>query len=376
MTEPIAVTREMIEAWADDASGPVALHLRQKLLPVEGEDGVIFPPTYADIGYNIDTLSDGTKVATIDSVGSQANRIEPLFKRRGLAPLVPQITIRFGNEKSVSLLDIGHRLADAAVRNSTLADEVRSAFEALQLRGDAEPIARLAPTSLVFGVWDSRGGGSKVPRLINSVIRAWQVEELTRSAVYIPPVDYAALEVFSEEDRETAEGNTKSPLAQKGFVHVPAGRAPGGILARGGIFRDVTVNLVALRRLNEGLPNGPTLRRYVLGLTLVAAVTPQDGFLRQGCLLAPDPAAPAAWVSVGRDGARTPVALPEQLVLAFAESAAKGFGVAPPRTVEFSSDRARRDVADQKAGTTTGRGGRKGASRKSAASEGDDGDEG
>ena len=53
---------------------------KQKLLPVEGEGGVIFPPTYADIGYNIDTLSDGTKVATIDSVGSQANRMEPIFK--------------------------------------------------------------------------------------------------------------------------------------------------------------------------------------------------------------------------------------------------------------------------------------------------------
>jgi hypothetical protein len=33
----------------------------RKLVPVEGEGGVIFPPTYADIGYNIDTLSDGTK---------------------------------------------------------------------------------------------------------------------------------------------------------------------------------------------------------------------------------------------------------------------------------------------------------------------------
>src|SRR6185437_16704583 len=75
-----AITHDLIHTWADDRDGPVALHSRQKLLPVEGEDGVIFPPTYADIGYNIDTLSDGSQVATIDSVGAQANRMEPIFK--------------------------------------------------------------------------------------------------------------------------------------------------------------------------------------------------------------------------------------------------------------------------------------------------------
>lgn len=350
MSEPTPVTPEMIEAWANDPAGPVALHLRQKLLPAEGEDGVVFPPTYADIGYNIDTLSDGTKVATIDSVGSQANRIEPLFKHGELATLVPQITIRFGNEKSVSLLDVGHRLADASVRNSALRSEVETAFDAVRSRGDAEPIARLAPTSLVFGAWDSRGDGAKLPRLLNSIVRAWNVEPLRRSAVYIPPVDYAALEVFTDEDREKAEGNTKSPLAQKGFVHVPAGAAPGGIVVRGGIFRDVTLNLVALRRLNEDLPSGPMLRRYVLGLTLAAATAPQDGFLRQGCLLVPDPATAAAWVGVGRDGMRQPLALPEQVVLGFARSAAERFGVAAPRSVDFDPAAARQEVGEEKKG--------------------------
>src|SRR5215475_1264647 len=106
MTELLKLTHGEINKWADDLQGPVALYLKQKLLPVEGEGGVIFPPTYADIGYNIDALSDGTKVATIDSVGSQANRMEPIFKARKpgepenpLAKLVPQIDITYGNEK-------------------------------------------------------------------------------------------------------------------------------------------------------------------------------------------------------------------------------------------------------------------------------------
>jgi CRISPR-associated protein Csb1 len=74
------LSQDTINSWIDP-KGPVALVLREHLAPVEGENAVFFPPTYADIGYNIDTLSDGTKVATVDSVGSQANRMEPIFTR-------------------------------------------------------------------------------------------------------------------------------------------------------------------------------------------------------------------------------------------------------------------------------------------------------
>ena len=105
LSPPSEETTRLFDAWLD-AKGPVALRLRQRLLPVEADDsgrGVIFPPTYADIGYNVDTLADGTRVATIDTVGSQANRLEPIFKSTGkndkgeelnlLASLVPQIEI-------------------------------------------------------------------------------------------------------------------------------------------------------------------------------------------------------------------------------------------------------------------------------------------
>src|SRR5215468_6394659 len=111
MTEPLKLTQDDFTKWVDDARGPVALHLKQTLLPVEGEGGVIFPPTYADVGYNIDELSDGTKVATIDSVGSQANRMEPIFgSDPELRKLVPQVSIELDAGKSVSVLEAGHRL--------------------------------------------------------------------------------------------------------------------------------------------------------------------------------------------------------------------------------------------------------------------------
>lgn len=351
---PIQATEDMIDSWADDPKGPVALHLKQALLPVEGKGAVVFPPTYADIGYNIDELSDGTKVATIDSVGSQANRMEPLFKAPPLAALVPQVSIQVGNEKSVSLLDAGHRLGDALVRCSDLNEEVRAAFEAFKERGDANPIAKLAPTTLVFGAWDSRGEGAKLPRIVQATVRAWNVEVLHRAAQYNPPVDYAAFDVFDEETKAKAEGNTKSPLAQQGFVHVPAiwrddakkERQLGGIVANGDIRRDVTVNLVALRAL--GGEDGAALRRYLLGLALSAATEPQDGFLRQGCLLTPDPDAPGNWVAIYRDGRRSVLRLDAEVVLAYAQTRAERFGVGTGRTVQFRKDLAVRDLEDKK----------------------------
>lgn len=353
-----AVTAKMMSTWANDLKGAVALHLRERLVPVEGPDGVVFPPTYAfedsrPAPYQIDTLSDGTKVAQVDSVGSQANRMEPLFKAaapgRGdnaLAALVPQVTISLGDDRSVSILDVGHRLGDAICRSSALAEAVQQAFADLQTKGDATAIAKLAPTSLVFGVWDSRGGQAKVPRIVQSVIRAWDVDPLTRSAQYNPPVDYSSLDVFTEDEKAKEEGNTKSPLAQLGFVHVPAAATHGGIVVRGGIHRDVTINLVALRQIDGA--DGSALREYVLGLALVAAAEPSDGYLRQGCLLTPDPDHPAAWHVIERNGRRTPVDLSPEAALELAQAAANRFGVGGGGVFPFQKERAKAAVAESK----------------------------
>ncbi len=348
MTEALKVTERDFNTWSDDERGPVALHLKQTLQPVEGEGGVIFPPTYADVGYNIDELSDGTKVVTIDSVGSQANRIEPIFKRDPYAALVPQVEIGYGNEKVLSILEAGHRLGDAVIRSTELQGPAQQAFRLLLDSSDASAIAKLAPTSLVFGVWDSRDTQAKLPRIVQSTVRAWDVSPLHRSAQYNPALDYAALEVFSEEDKQKAEGKAESPLAQRGFVHVPATGALGGVVARGPIVRDVAVNLVALRRLNG--ENGVALRRYILGLALVAAIEPMDAFLRQGCLLVADTGTPAQWTLVGRKGERTAVNLDENVVQAYALSAAKAFGVGQNKRVMFNKELAKQDArkADKK----------------------------
>lgn len=353
MEESFALTPAVITSWVDDNRGPVALHLGQRLMSVEGGGAVIFPPTYADVGYNIDVLSDGTKVATIDSVGSQANRLEPIFRagRSGeaenqLATLVPQLWIRYGDGKEVSILDAGHRLGDALIRASSLAEKAQAAFRRFLDADDASDIARIAPTSLVFGVWDSRDTQAKLPRILQAVVRAWDIEPLKRSAQYNPPIDYAALGVFSEEDKSKQEGDPKSPLAKRGFVHVPAGEALGGVLVRGHISRDVTINLVALRRLRG--EDAPAMRRYVLGLALVAATAPFDGFLRQGCLLTPDPSQPASWTIVAVDGTRTAVSLDHDEAAKFARGARETFRVVEDQSFAFESSLAKADLSEGK----------------------------
>jgi CRISPR-associated protein Csb1 len=377
--QPTKLTHDIIHAWADDPKGPVALHLKQKLVSVEeGDHTVIFPPTYADIGYNIDTLSDGTKVATIDSVGSQANRIEPIFKTTGnddsgkeknlLASLVPQIEISYGDQKKISILEAGHRLGDAIIRcvgkgekddkEFDLRQAAQEAFFDFLNENDASAIAKLAPTSLVFGVWDSRDTQAKLPRIVKSEIRAWDVEVLHRAAQYVPPIDYSALEVFTPEEKEMQEGKPGSQLAKRGYVHVPAvwrddarkERVLGGIIIRGAIERDVTINLIALRRLaGKDDEKSLKLRRYILGLSLVAATAPLDLFLRQGCLLVPDHQTPSQWKQVKRDGTRDTINLTEEVVTKYVKDAAKSFEVGANRNVMFDKLRANEDKEKEKA---------------------------
>lgn len=378
----LEVTQALLDQWATDLNGPVALHLKQRLLPVEGEGGVIFPPTYADIGYNIDTLSDGTRVATIDSVGSQANRLEPIFKsalggqpKNPLAELVPQIEIVLHEKKSRngedphkekrSIFDLAHRAADAVVQSSpTLSADVATAFEELRRTGDAGLLCALVPTSLVFGVWDSRGGtGEKRPRLVRSIIRAWDVEPLHAAAQFNSVSKALDDDQRAQLDKEAKAKKVK--LSAKGFADAPAifrkvgtsaakymqefrdgspnpeRRVLGGVLAKGRIEREVIVNLVALRGLRGADPDETAnIHKYLLCLSLLAATADIDLFLREGCLLRY--AGEDRWEAVPRRGDPMPVSLgsaqAQALIQAYAATAAKPFKAKWPKVLEHTFD--------------------------------------
>jgi len=350
--------------WLTGNAGPAALVIREHLMPVEGHDGVLFPPTFAagdtfPGGYNVDVFDDGKNVCLIDSVGSQANRIEPLFMDGDYARLVPQVVIEAGDVK-VNLLEAGHRGGDAIVRCTSLQKELQAAFRSV-LKGDAWALAKIAPTSLVFGVWDSRDTQAKLPRLIASTVRAFDVRRLTRGAVYTPPLDYSGLEVFSEEDKTKAEGDKKSPLSKRGFVHNPASGSPGGVIATGGIRRDATLSLNALRLLRAGddAEKAVILRRYILGLALVAFTHSPWGYLRQGCNLVLDPDKPREFVEVYGDGRRLPATVTAAEALPYATAAAGAFGVGENRTLAFDRELAKKDVQGDPAKEKKGKAGRK-----------------
>jgi CRISPR-associated protein Csb1 len=341
------------DSWLN-TDNAAALVIREPLVSVEGPDGVIFPATYAEDkkaampgGYNIDPPEGDKNVCLVDSVGSQANRIEPIFAKPEYAGLVPQITVKAG-EKSVNLLEAGHRAGDALVRCTKLQKTLQDAFKAV-LKGDAEPMAKVAPTSLVFGVWDSRDTQAKLPRLVSSTIRAFDVQRLRRSAQYNPPIDYASHDVFSEEDKAKAEGDPKNPLAKRGFVHVPAVGSHGGVIPKGGVRRDATLSLAALRLLAAGQNSEETLklRRYILGLSLVAFTANASTYLRQGTNLVPDIDKPRTLTLVNSDGKRPEFALSHPDAIDFARAAAKAFGVNQEKVgVEFDKNLAKTDVTE------------------------------
>ncbi len=324
------------DAWLDD-SGPAALVVREHLMPVEGHDGVLFPATFAASkdktfkgGYNIDAFPDGTNICLIDSVGSQANRIEPLFMGKKYAGLVPQIVVKAGNKK-INLLDAGHRAGDAIVRCSSLQKELENAFKEV-INGNGEFLAKLAPTSLVFGAWDSRETQAKLPRLIDSKIRAYNVRELKRSAQYIPAAEYVKDNLLPEPKEE----KEKDAYSERGFIHVPATGTHGGVIATGGVRRDATLHLAALRLLTAGENTEKTLvlRRYIFGLALTAFTFPPSGYLRQGCNLVLDPDKPCEFKIVFHDGRREDATVKHDDALEYAKAAAKAF-IDPDRSINF-----------------------------------------
>jgi len=336
--------------------GPAALTCRQWLMPAEGHDAVIFPPTFAaaeggKADYNIDPGDEKTpSIAIMDTVGSQANRMEPLFKRSNgedtdYSRLVPQIEIKAGN-KIVHLLDAGHRAADAIVRYSMLGPKLKEAFETYRESGDATELAKIAPTSLIFGLWDSREkNGVKLPRLVASTIRAYDVIKLRRSAQYNPPISYVDENLFDDDFLEAKYKDTNVG-SFFGLKAAPASLTHGGVIVRGELRREAILSLIGLRAIGPRGAGGDLLRRYILGLALVAMTYNRDHNLRQGCLLVYDPEKAAKWELVFHTGKREPfAAATADEVLKFAREQANGFGVGKDGSFDFlSREQARANI--------------------------------
>jgi len=220
-----------------------------------------------------------------------------------------------GDSKTLDMLQLGHRLADAAVTFSTLAEEANKALRAFKQRPD--DVARLSPMSLLCGMWESRGESEqlKIPRALSAIITAQNVNELRRMATFTG--SFWSKDLGLEGTRST-----------EGLDPVPAGEALGGVVADGDIHRTATLNLVALRQ-NCKVMRGTApdaAGSYVYGLGLLALTMQPETFLRQGCLLVGD--GEAAMHAVHRNGTEVAFTLSHAEALLFAQGAAAEFGVA------------------------------------------------
>ncbi len=375
MTRKLTYYDEYIESvdWLAEADLPVAITLTEVLEPSEGEDAIIFPPTFAvsktaPDPYQIDVLNEKmapqeaaktgleANICLIDSVGSQANRMESVFKRSPLSELVPQITVKLNDEVSTNLLDVGHRIADGAVRFSGLREYVTKAIEALRNSANAEPLAKLSPTSLVFGFWDSRPDTTmyKFGRMLSSTIRATNVAIVKRSAQFNPAFDPTQLGLADElpegesevQDNSGKAADGKDPLSKLGLRAAPAVNTHGGVRVFGQTIRRTQINLVRLRALavtKEGKIDKPEtlkLRRYILGLALVAARAQTNYELREGCLLR---CVQSAFHLIYTDSENKPFQWDRKEAFTYAQQAAQEFGVGEGKSVDF-------DVKATKAG--------------------------
>ena len=402
----------------DDAD-VAAIVIRERLRPVQGSRGVFFPPTFAGTGrsksdYQIDRFAraddpEGAQKegvianrCTVDSVPSQANRLEArLLEYSGTS--IPKVTItgsRVG-QGEINLLEVGHRVGDAVVRYSKNGD--KDGFEPFEVallayvKGDAAPLARLAPTSLVFGHWDSRDSAtrkstkSKARRLIRSEIVAYNVQRVSKRSQYWSSIDPEVsheLEQILKEAKEAAQEdpNTKNPASQLGMTDVPAPESPGGVIAFGPIERTAIIALSGVRALaasEESTRVGVTeidvdktlrLRRYLFALALASAAEPGVWDLREGCILVRESrtdenkkvvADPLVFTAVtvkhsGQEEAfRVPTRIEASEFLAKAAAAffgekevdgKKAPGIPPPLALAFDPDGARAAVSTKSGG--------------------------
>jgi len=166
---------------------------------------------------------------------------------------------------------------------------------------------------------------------------------------------------LDEPQRQALEAEAKAKkvkLSRKGFADAPAtfrktkipdyvkdapnpdARVLGGVLVNGQIERKVIVNLLALRGLRGAdVDETVAVRRYLLGLALLAATADIDLFLREGCLLRYAAEDEDMWHAIPRRGKPEPLALLDarETVEQYARNAAEHFKSRWPKDEELKS---------------------------------------
>ena len=317
------------------AGGAVAYRLVTELEPVGGANDKVFPPTYsgenrnAPARYALETDADGNLASVLlDSAASQANRAE-LALRDALdagdlnfpAPFVDFAGCADVNFDRLSVLEAPHRIADAIFRDSELGGEPfrvteigREIFDSSVL--NAMGVYKHAPTSLLFGVWDSTGprggGGMKFQRAYVSEIMGHYPQTGVKVSSRIDPLGIRGVPVSIPKERTDENMWELDPKGKKNAADINHSNIPpsvksdaGGVYIKGAT-RTATLSLAALRKLRF---KGRSLEAQIsartalaaLGMATLAYQAQADCDLRSRCLLIPT--GPSEFKAIARDRA-------------------------------------------------------------------------
>lgn len=350
-----------------------AIRCNTRLQPAGGQGDKVFPPTFiADdksnpLKYAHELRRIGgqdVKVVLLDSVASQANRMEDALLAAWEAEQLnfPVIGVDFAGE--AGLEDLGfltslqapHRIADALLRDAIWQDEANQrtlpfrdspdgqAYTAASFK-NATAVYRLCPTALVFGVWDSTGprggGGAKFQRaLVSEIVGVGFVSGVKTSSRIDPagieskvkvyhlkadPSDWTANVEEAQKDkkgepllfnRSGAEGKGNPSAVNHSNIAPNKDDTAGGVTFDHALQTTV-LSLPALRRLrfpvkadgsavdlDQRLAAESAARTALAALALAAvAVQRERGYdLRSRSLLVPEAVSPLAFEFIPSEG--------------------------------------------------------------------------
>jgi len=302
---------------------PAAIRIIEKLEPAGGFAVPVFPSSYAgptdksppvydlagiEYGEAVETIRSKerervvrpilrAKLCALDAPQAQANRMEPAFiEDEALRRLVPQgqatIPRTDGNNGSEHVLRLPHRVADFRVRLSDQGAAIALAI-AQFADGNALPLLRMMPTSVLFGFWDSRGNQAKHARILLARIDAFDVVPCNRHALYSGPYSKEEFTQTILNGRATTDAEKKK-MAEQGYTNAPSDGL-GGVLVQGRIERLALLSLTDLARVfcvgegpNDAETHTNAARRYLFALAGLAeghARATGSHRLRSGCEL-------------------------------------------------------------------------------------------
>lgn len=316
-----------------------AIRRRQRLQPAGGQGDKIFPPTYPGGDgpthvFERRRLDGAEKVCVlIDSVQAQANRMEEALQAAAEAGRIrlPRLVVDFpgaglNSVGAISSLDAPHRIFDAILRDSLLGgvkfgeSDLGKALKLASIR-DASAILQASPTSLLFGVWNSTGGGgglgAKFARAIVSEVIGVDVSVGLRAGVRIDPLGIpSSIKIvggvndwrLATDDKEKGAENPSAINHSNVIAGIKVGGKRISVWEQGVTCdhaqQTLVITLAGLRRLRFGgdAARDHAARTYLAALGLAAALEAdlQGHALRSRCDLVCDGVAPLELI--GFDG--------------------------------------------------------------------------